>query len=196
MAKANRVHSTPRRTASKTTVRKVDPIFAAIDNHRKLLNAWVALYAALDRAEFKAQKKHGRRPLALVAWRNYSAIGGSEIDDRREDFLRQPGADPKKIEKEYLAAKARERAGKRAMSAWDKSAGLAAQRRELERAITAEQQAAVRMAKTKPRTAVGAAAMLRYVKTDMEGGDIPWHMIALGTIINTLAAWGKAPPRN
>ena len=36
MAKANRVHSTPRRTASKTAA-NADPIFRAIDNHRQLL---------------------------------------------------------------------------------------------------------------------------------------------------------------
>ncbi len=35
MAKANRVHSTPRRTASKTAA-NADPIFRAIDNHRQL----------------------------------------------------------------------------------------------------------------------------------------------------------------
>ena len=101
MAKAKSVHSTPRRTASKTTkASQADPIFAAIEKHRKLFKAWNALYDALERAETKAKKKYGRRPSSLVAWRNYSAIGGSEIEDRREEFLKLPGIDPKKIEKE------------------------------------------------------------------------------------------------
>src|ERR1035437_1236227 len=130
MTQADRVHSTPRRTASKTTkASQADPIFAAIEKHRKLFKAWNALCDALERAETKAKKKYGRRPWSLVAWRNYSAIGGSEIEARREEFLKLPGIDPKKIEKEYLEAKARERAGERA---WDKRAGLAAQRLELD----------------------------------------------------------------
>ena len=93
MAKANRVHSTPRRTASKTTkASQADPIFAAIEKHRKMFKAWNALYDALERAETKARKKYGRRPWSLVAWRNYSAIGGSEIEDRREEFLKLPAS--------------------------------------------------------------------------------------------------------
>jgi hypothetical protein len=111
MAKADSVHSTPRRTASlrKATKRRspppsarpvADPIFAAIDKHQKLVRAVNALSDALERAELKAKKKYGRRPWSLVAWRNYSAIGGSEIEARREEFLKLPGIDPKKIEKE------------------------------------------------------------------------------------------------
>jgi hypothetical protein len=207
MAKAARVHSTPRRTASLNATSKPrrsapptarhapDPIFAAIDKHRKLFKAWDALYDALDRAEAKAKKKYGQRPWSLVAWRNYSAIGGSEIEDRREEFLKLPGIDPKKIEKEYLAAKARERAGRRAERAWDKRAGPAAQRLELDRVISAARYAAIRMAQTRPHTPVGAAALLTYVKADMDGHDIDWHAIALNTAINTLASWGKVPPR-
>jgi hypothetical protein len=88
MTQADSVHSTPPTNTSKTTrASQVDPIFAAIDNHRKLFKAWNALYDAIERAESKANKKHGRRPWSLVAWRNYSAIGGSEIEDRREEFL-------------------------------------------------------------------------------------------------------------
>jgi hypothetical protein len=29
----------------------------------------------------------------------------------------------------------------------------------------------------------------------MEGDGIDWHEIALNTAINTLASWGKVPPR-
>ena len=196
MAKANRALSTPRRTASKTTkASQADPIFAAIEKHRKLFKAWDALYDALERAETKAKKKYGRRPWSLVAWRNYSAIGGSEIEDRREEFLKLPGIDPKKIEKEYLAAKARERAGERAERAWDKRAGLAAQRLELDRVMSAARHAAIRMAQIRPHTPAGAAALLTYAKADMEGDGIDWHEIALNTAINTLASWGKVPPR-
>jgi hypothetical protein len=46
--------------------------------------------------------------------RNYSAIGGQEIDDRRKEFLNQPGADRKQVEKEFRDAKAREAAAEQA----------------------------------------------------------------------------------
>jgi hypothetical protein len=61
-------------------------------------------------------------------------------------------------EKEYCAAKERERAGERAEKAWDRRAGLAAQRRECDRAIDAERAAHERMATTRPTTPAGAAA--------------------------------------
>ena len=193
MAKADRVHSTPRRTASLRVA--ADPISAAIEKHRKLSKMWNTLYDVLERAEMEAKKKYGRRPWSLVAWRNYSAIGGSEIEDRREEFLKMPGIDPKKIEKEYLAAKARERAGQRAERAWDKRAGLAAKRLELDRAMSAARRGAIRMAQIRPHTPAGAAALLACVKADMEASDVGWHEIALNTAINTLASWGKVPPR-
>jgi hypothetical protein len=205
MAKAKRVHSTPRRTASKIRTKKrtelrravlgaaVDPIFGAIEEYRKLFKACEKLYGALDRAEAKAEKKYGDRPFSLVAWRNYSAIGGSSIDHRREEFLQLPGIDPKKIEKEYLEVKARERAGERAKRIWDKRAGLVALRRENDRAWSALRQAGLRMARTKPRSAAGAAALLAYTKADMSSGETSWHDVALETLIGALASLDHKP---
>jgi hypothetical protein len=139
---------------------KTDPIFAAIQKHRKLIKEGNRLQDAVEEAENKAKKKHGHRPSSLIAWRNYSAIGGREIDDRRKEFLRLPGIDPKKIEKEYRDAKARERAAERAGRAWDKRAGIASLRQQYERTIRAERAAGMSMAKTKPRTPAGVAALV------------------------------------
>lgn len=173
---------------------KSDPIVAAIAEHQKLEKIWGRLGHKLELAKDRASKKYGRRPWSLIAWRKYSAIGGDEIDKARKEFL-AAGLKPKMINKEYRDAKARERAGERAEKAWDRRAGIAAQRRKFERANEAEQRAAERMAKTKPTTPAGAAAMLAYVKTDMEGGDIDWHDTAIATLVATLKAWGKTAPR-
>jgi hypothetical protein len=164
-----------------------DPIFAAIKKHRQLEREWMRLSEALERTENKAEKKHGRRPWSLIAWRNYGAIGGQGIDDRREEFLKLPGIDPKKIEKEYRAAKARERAAMRAERAWDKRAGTAEQRRQLEHALARTKAHAIRMAKMKPRTPAGAGALVAYVRTDADT-EIEWHMIALDTVAAALAS--------
>jgi hypothetical protein len=95
MAKATRVHSTPRRTASKIQIKKRpevkrpastdDPIFAAIENHRTLDKASLALSATFDEAQRNAAQKQGRRPLEPVDPRNRS-IGVSETECRRRNF--------------------------------------------------------------------------------------------------------------
>src|ERR1017187_5976836 len=92
-----RVHSTQRRTASlrKTSPaaraarpREDDPIFAAIENHLKLENAWCDLEEAREETQAKAQEKHGRRPSPVVSWRNY-VCGSDHIESIREALLRR-----------------------------------------------------------------------------------------------------------
>jgi DnaJ-domain-containing protein 1 len=96
---------------------------------------------------------------------------------------------------EYKASKTyggRPDSDERAAKAWDRRVGIAAQRRECDRAIEAEHRAGVRFARTKPTTPAGAGAMLAYLHTDVKGGAIDWHPIAFATIIATLKSWGKA----
>jgi hypothetical protein len=181
--------STPQGKDEAMSTTKPDPIFAAIQKHRNLLKEWVRLYEGLEAAENKAKKKHGHRPCSLIAWRTYSHIGGHEIEDRREEFLRLPGIDPKKIEKEYRDAKARERAAERAQRDWDKRAGIASLRQQYERALSAEIAAGINMAKIKPRTPAGAGALVAYIRADMEndGNGPEWHLSALSTAAAALA---------
>jgi hypothetical protein len=94
MAKAKRVHSTPRRTPSSRKTSPADPIFAAIENHKKLDMAWLDLAAALDKAGVRAVKQ-----------------------------------------------------------------------RDIDRASDAAENAAWKMARTKPSTAAGASALLTYIST-------------------------------
>ena len=82
--------------------------------------------------------------------------------------MQAPGADPKKVEAEYEAAKAREIAGERAGGEWDKRAGVTKLRRENFRDLRAERRAAVRVAKTKPTTAAGVAALITYILNDID----------------------------
>ena len=165
-----------------------DPIFDAIKIYRSLIRVGDGLYDKLERAAFRGQNKYGSRPWSLIAWRDYSAIGGHEIDDRRDDFLGQPGANRKQIEKEYRDAKAREAAAKSAGIEWDKRAGLAELRDEYERARRAEHSAAMRMARTRPTTPAGIAALITFTRRDMQSGDTEWHMAALKTAASACAA--------
>jgi hypothetical protein len=119
-----------------------DPIFAAIEQRRKLEKVWGDLYSKIDVAERRAGKKHGQRPT-----------------------------------------------GERAEKAWDRRAGIAVQRRECDRAINAESDATMRLAKTRPTTPAGAAVMLEYLKTDAKPGEMEWHSVAFDTIIATISTW-------
>lgn len=174
---------------TKITSVESDPIYAAIEQHRKLIAESDRLYDELQKAENVAEKKHGRRPWALIVWRNYSEIGGSEIDDRREEFLRQPGADRKQVEREYRDAKHRAWAAARAGLEWDKRTGIAPLRQLYERTRCAETAAGMRMAEKKPTTLAGAAALVDYMRNDIEIGEGPeWHMIALATTAAALSS--------
>jgi hypothetical protein len=115
---------------------------------------------------------------------------------QKAEFLKLPGINPQTLETEYWNAKARLLGTELAGKEWDRCAGLAAQRRELDRAQSAESRAAWKMAQTKPTTPAGAGALLAYVKKMMfEIGDMYWHSIALETIIAALATMTPPPPR-
>jgi hypothetical protein len=64
--------------------------------------------------------------------------------------------------------------------------------RDVERAFEAAEEAAWRLAKTKPTTAAGAAAMLAYIATGpitglFELGETRWHETAFRTVVASLA---------
>jgi hypothetical protein len=166
----------------------IDPVFAAIAEHKARARERCRLSSKLDEAEFEAKKTHGQRPWPLIAWRNHPATGGRELDDRREEFLRQPGADRKQVEKEYRDAKAREGAAERAGVEWDHRVGIAPLREQYERANIAERRAAMRMARTRPTTPAGAGAVITYARRDIEVGLGPdWPIVALKTAASALA---------
>jgi hypothetical protein len=158
---------------TKCTPTKPDPIFAALAAHRKLSAKSLRLYVELDKAELAAWEEHGKRPWSLIAWRNYSAIGGSEIKDRRDEFLLQPGSDTEQVLREYRDAKARERDAYRAGREWDKRTGLTPFRRSFEQAQRAEWAALERIVNTKPTTPAGASALVTCIRKDMKQGDHP-----------------------
>jgi hypothetical protein len=167
-----------------------DPIFALIAEHKALTKKMYRLSNKLDEAQAEAPEIHGKRPFELIAWRSYSAIGGSEIDRAREEFLSQSGADREQIEKEYLDAKARLAAAKTACVDWDYRAGVVPLREQYERANDAWREAAMRMARTKPVTPAGAAALVDYARRDIDIGEsvIGWPKVALKTVVRALTS--------
>jgi len=169
-----------------------DPIFAALDTHRKTNDAQFEVFKQLDEAE--GMIKEGC-PIPLVSWRNYT-IGGSEIDTRRETLLSEPGADRRKIEKEYRQKKAEEADLIRAKTQWYERHGLAALRARHYQLIEEHFAARARLAKTKPTTVAGCAALVAYVCADLELNLSPqeeWPLAPLKTAaaaLHSIAAGG------
>jgi hypothetical protein len=96
------------------------PVLVAIERQRNASELSDRLYQELEDAKDAVLEQHGRRPCPLIAWRNYSMIGGSEIDRARREFIRD-GEDSELIEQEYRDAKnaigGRSRRGKIGISA-------------------------------------------------------------------------------
>ena len=175
-----------RRGALGAVAAKPDPIFAAIETHEKLAAQGARLFDQLQEAEHEAEKEHGRRPIELISWRDYT-IGSSEIETRRAELLEAGAVDPATIEQEYLDAKARYQAKVAAGIAWDKSTGLTALRNEVEALSAKTHQCAHQLARTQPTTPAGAGALIQYVLNDYLCADEGyWHTIALKTAADAL----------
>jgi hypothetical protein len=165
-----------------------DPVFDLIATVRKTKKARNIAYDRAERAEFRARKKHGYRPIALIAWRYYSAIGGSEIDRARLEFLQLPGANPEKIAAEYRDAQDRYSRAVRAGPAWDKKAGLVQFRKAVGSAIAADEKAIEKFSKARPVTLAGAATMIDFIVADSEAGEMDWHKVGLAGVAEALRA--------
>jgi hypothetical protein len=170
----------------------IDPIFAAIAEHKAISKElWGRLYDALNEAEDEARKTHGMRP-SCIWWRNCDVFSDGYLDYRREEFLREPGADPKQIEEEYQDAAASLAAAKHAGVEWDKRAGITLVRKQYERGKLAEDRAKRHLARTKPTTPAGAGALVAYIQSDLEDVELEgWHSAALKTVATALARMNK-----
>ena len=183
---ASKSKASERAAKARSTV-KPDPIFAAIDLYRKADRTHRRACDASDVARLAAQKVHGERPWRLIAWREYTAIGGSEIEKARDEFLRDEVASADTIQREYREAKQRARAAKRAGHEWDKRAGVAALQAETDRAWAAYWRAVAQLAKTRPTTPAGASKMVALLAQQIDWGDAEWHVPALKTVAKALA---------
>ena len=136
----------------------VDPIFAAMREFKAAMRERCRIYDAIKDLAIKTEKIHGKEPSAQVDWRYKRGLGGNGIEMARDEFLKQRGADPEEIEKEYQHAKARAAAAWDAHRTWKTRTGVAAMEKLCGAVCRAEEKAAKRLATTKPTTAAGMAA--------------------------------------
>jgi hypothetical protein len=114
-----------------------------------------------------AAGQYGREPLGLIAWRNYSHIGGSEIGEARQRFLTE-GEDPKIIEREYRDAKKRYREALKAAKDWEKRAGLSALAEASDQAGSEMRAAEKALGAVELLSVADAAALVDLVHTNLE----------------------------
>jgi hypothetical protein len=175
--------------AATNPVAEPDPIFAAIEKHRQLTIARDELSDNLTDFEDDAPRNDSR-PIPLVAWRQYTHIGGSEIERAREEFLAKPRASHKRVEREYQKVQQAYRAKLQAMEDWDERHGIAPQRAEYRRLDREAQKAERELSTIKLTTAAGAGALVAYVRSDIidivDYGDWSWALAALANAANSL----------
>jgi hypothetical protein len=152
------------------------PVLAAIERQRDALELSDRLDQELEDAKDAVLEQHGRRPNPLIAWRNYSMIGGSEIDRARREFIGD-GEDPKVIEQEYRDAKKRYRGKIKAGKDWDKA--LTKTCEESREELRAAEKA---LGTVKLSSVADAAAMIEFVNSSMEQFTelTDWEQAALG----------------
>jgi hypothetical protein len=152
-----------------------DPIIARIAHHKQLSIELTDKWDEWDIAQIEAEKTLGRRPRGLIAWRNFSAIGGSELERCRDVFI-ELGNDPVVIKKEYTNAKRRERECLAAEKQWIENAGLSKLNAQIAN-IRRKRRAIERsFAKQPARTAAGAAAIINYLHEQFSEGDGPTEL--------------------
>jgi hypothetical protein len=169
-------------------VLELDPIFVAIEKHKQLSAAANELLCRIADLQDTASR-NDRRPIALVTWRNYH-IGGSEIEARRKEFLAEPGANPKTIEREYRKVKAAYRAKLRAEAAWNDRHGITPLRMQSRRLWEQVNEAECELSSIRPTTAAGMGALVAYARAEIvEYQDFEsWGFEALASVA---AALGK-----
>lgn len=152
----------------KTKATNADPIFAAIEKYKRADKLCIALHTAFDDAE---EAIDGHAPFSLIAWRNYSAIGGSEIERARDEFLSTGAADPETIEREYQDAKARYLARREEMERWYQEHGIFDLWQRSRKSVEAIWAARAALVMTAPTTLTGLAAYLNFITSHMDRND-------------------------
>lgn len=171
----------------RTCVLAHDPIFALIASHHAHREAANKIYHKQQDAEDNAEVKFGLRPIALISWRNYT-IGAGEIEVRRAALL-DLGIEPHIVETEYKDAKARYAAQIAAGNAWDVKAGLTGLVKKNDRAWAALKRSQNKLAKVRPTTPAGAAALLKCIlDDDLSDQSDFWHLPTLKSLVGALAA--------
>lgn len=151
-----------------------DTTLDRIHRHRVLGKQILALSDAEDQTASAAEEIHGKRPSALIAWRDYSHIGGYEIERVRREFLER-GIPADVVEQEYLDAKRRYRKRTAECRRWDKAAGVYQIDRQIKTIINERWNIFQSFIDEPPSTGKEASALILYVLESYEGSEFDEH---------------------
>jgi len=165
-----------------------DPILVALAEFHRIDARTYQADRELDDAEGRLSDEDRLAwPSSLVEWRQYSAIGWSEIERVRDEFLALPDTDEAMIWQEYREVKAAEQASRQAQRQWYQVHGLTELKAKADGLHEQRQAAEEVLAKTQPVTPAGAAALISLIYDEMsDSGDAEWHLPALRNSVSAL----------
>jgi hypothetical protein len=145
-----------------------DTTFDRIRQHKVLREQLLSLWEAEDLAVAAAEQTHGDRPFSLISWRNYSAIGGSEIERVRDEFI-MLGIPPDLVEREYLDAKRRYQKQKAKRREWAKKAGVHEINQKWKAVLEEQNNVMQSLIDQPPVTPKAASALIFYILEFYDG---------------------------
>jgi hypothetical protein len=139
-----------------------DTTLDRIRRHQFLGAQIIALTEAEDQITAAAKYVHGKQPFALIRWRNYSHIGGHEIERVRDEFLAL-GMPADVVENEYQDAKRRYEEQKSECLRWEKAAGVDGINRQIKSIIKERQNIFQSFVDKPPATQKAASKLIFYI---------------------------------
>lgn len=164
-----------------------DPIFAAIEEERRLHWQSSSLDDQLEDAEHKLLVQGDPCPNGLIEWRNHD-IDAYGIKQLRKQLLREGRISRKKIEAEFKNATARRRQALRDQRNWYKRHGLTELKTEAARLSKEYDAAWDALAEIRPTTTAGAAALIAHVRAQMELVDDGMLSAIMANAVRALTA--------
>ncbi|ABE64093.1 hypothetical protein Nham_3362 [Nitrobacter hamburgensis X14] len=145
-----------------------DTTFDRIRRHKVLGEQVLALCEVEDQTVAAARPIYGKQPVALIAWRHYSHIGGDEIARVRRELLDR-GIPADVVEREYLDATRRYRERKAECLRWNKAAGVHQINQQIKAFIKERRDIVQSFIDEPPRTGKAASALIFYPLEIYEG---------------------------
>lgn len=139
----------------------------------------------MDRARFAAKDKTGYIPYANIAWRNYSAIAGDELERARDEFI-QRGISPSIVASEHKNAKRRLRDAERREKQWLTENGVIPFEQRADACLSRLKDVESRLGKAKPTSPAAIAALLKLGLVDAFDSEWDWQREAVASAIGAL----------
>jgi hypothetical protein len=169
-----------------------DTTLDRIYRHRFIGEQMIALSEAEDQIARAAKHIHGAQPVPLIRWREYSHIGGAEIERARDEFLAD-GIPAEVIEKEYQDAKLRYEEIKSECRRWEKAVGIYMINQQIETIVKERREILQSFVDKPPVTKKAASELISYILDVYDG--IEFDELACGCLASVAKSLSRDEDR-